>query len=290
MKQKRVVLILGLILLALASVITGIFLQKKAVDETHKLSAASGHEPRALPTVQATLLRGVVTPAITASEHPLSTGTALPSGEFQEQRQTINGILFTATHLRRSDSKVWVDLCFSIPDNRDWMIDSVVFQMDEIKVENDWGASAIELVRWPVNGIQQISDFEHSKEEMVPVQGNDAGTYQTPHRCDAVYSRDVDPSRNYSKITLTIPAVQAFPREGEVCDAASLERVQKALDARNLAIKVQCQAAQQAAGLVIVEKPETMTLEEAEKILHEHDFQIDVNGIRGPWIFTYSFP
>jgi hypothetical protein len=41
-------------------------------------------------------------------------------------------------------------------------------------------------------------------------------------------------------------------------------------------------------GLEVVDKPDSMSLETAQAYLSSQDFYLDLHGVRGPWVFTFT--
>ena len=88
-----------------------------------------------------------------------------------------------------------------------------------------------------------------------------------------------------------IEALAAYPREGEVCDAGYLERLNRALDARAPGLSAECfieeyEGGGGSSGVRLLTWPDSMSREEAETIFYSQEIFLEVHGIRGPWVFT----
>ena len=146
------------------------------------------------------------------------------------------------------------------------------------------GAGLIELIRFPVDGQQQITRYEQGQRNTNYVSAAEA---QPPRRCDhLLFEQPTDP---FTFARLEIERITASPSEGGVCDPAYLNKVQRALDIRQTGITVDCFIQEGSSGLNVVSKPENMTAEEAFAIVYSQEVMEEVNGIRGPWAFDLVY-
>lgn len=143
-----------------------------------------------------------------------------------------------------------------------------------------------EIRKPPVDGIQQIWIFK--PEGGVDIQSVEADGSEPAYRCETIYFEGIAGSPASTLYTLTIEALEATPREGEYCSSAYLRKVQDALDARQTGITIKCIEEEYIDGLEVVTKPETMSMESAKAYISSTDFYLDLNGHRGPWVFTFT--
>jgi hypothetical protein len=208
------------------------------------------------------------------AEHPVPAAAQLT--------QRVNNIEISASNFRLEAAQLLVDVCFEMPDTSDWTVWSAALDGD--KGAGVLSASIpIEVRDLPVEGKQRVIRFDQMGGSVTTWEP--AADSQKGLRCDTLYF-DVQSDQEAAGVTLTIDAIAAYPREGEVCEAAYLEKVQKALDTRYTGIVVQCKIGDGTAGLVIASKPDTLSDTDAEALLYSNDLFLDVHGIRGPWVFT----
>jgi hypothetical protein len=196
--------------------------------------------------------------------------------------QTVNNIAIRVDSFRQDNEQVLIDVCFDLPDNSDWTIWSATLTL-EGKTYTWSGWDPIEIRLPPVDGKQQVTIF--LPEGGIEVSLVDMGVGQTGFRCDTVYFDGVPAGVNSTRYTLTIDALEAAPKEGEECTQAYLEKAQAVLDAKNSGITVKCAEQDYIGGLEIATKPESMSIDEAQSMLYDPEFYLDLNGIRGPWVF-----
>lgn len=168
------------------------------------------------------------------------------------QSQSANGITVTATNFRKEGGQVNVDVCFTMPDDGDWSIWSATLKAGELEISELW---------------------------LNPIEG---GEPNAGLRCDTL-TFEVPSNAKAPVFTLHIGTIGAYPREGEVC-TTYLEKVRKALVARNLGIQVGCQQEDWGEGLEVISKPASMSMEEAKQIIHSTEFFT----LPGPWVFTFT--
>ncbi len=174
--------------------------------------------------------------------------------------QTVNGIEITASNLRRSGNLIFVNVCYPLPDKKDW-------QLREVTLEyGDW------IIR--EYGVEWIQDTGYPATDTTQGQ-----------RCVKLkFAADQHPG--YSGWhRLTIDVLYAEPGEGEYC-TTYLEEIQQALDERGTGITVKC-SEPPVGGVEIVDIPDGMNMEEANEILQSKDFRYSFRAIQGPWIFEF---
>lgn len=197
--------------------------------------------------------------------------------------QTVNGIEVTATNFRREGNQVKADICFVVQDTSDWSIwkASLTYVTNGKSTEvSDFGGIPIELREFPVSGQQRVIKFGAGGEKNVHSEPAVAG--QMGRRCDTLYF-EVPVEVDLSSLKLTIHSIGAYPREGEACDSY-LKKVQKALDARQVGIKLKCIEESWGSSIKVINKPVSMSQDEAEMIAFSDEFFT----IKGPWVFITS--
>ncbi len=198
---------------------------------------------------------------------------------------TAGGIQMTATNFRREADRVLADICFDRPDASDWTIWTATFEARRT-VTSEFGFFPIELRDPEIGGRQQVITFNGSRHT---VTHENASLGARGRRCDSLYF-DLPAGIDLSSFTITIGAIAAAPREGEVCTPGYLRRVQEALDRRITGIRVDCVQQELASGMVeglrVVSSTPSLSIEEAETLLGSQDLFIELHGIEGPWRFT----
>ena len=169
-----------------------------------------------------------------------------------EQVKTANRIEIHLKNVRRANGKLEADLCFSMPDNEDWMLRKLSLRYAGSEQIGDWGSLIIPPIVPAANG-------------------------QPGRRCDSIYFYVPD-SADLSEFTITVYSIDAYPREGMMC--TRIESVQQKLDA--LKIKMVCTSGDHSDSYQIVEKPASMSETEAQTLAME----IIDRTIKGPWEFT----
>ena len=170
--------------------------------------------------------------------------------------QQTGGIDISADRAWRDGKQVNVDVCYTLPDNSDWSI---------------WGASL-------QYAGQTISDFGTT---MLSVQ-EPAGT-QSGKRCDTLSFVDVPPDADLSNVAVVIDALAASPQPEDYC-SIYMPKIQQALSERGVAITLGCSDVNGVQNMQITSKPDTMSQEEAEKIVFSDEFY----SVKGPWSFTFN--
>jgi hypothetical protein len=208
-----------------------------------------------------------------------------PVPQTNTKPQMVNGVEIRFEEAWQEGEAIAVNVCFDLPDDSDWGIWNATLEVDGV-VHPWWTMTSSELRKPPVDDKQEIWEF---KEEggvevyTIPADPNSKG-----YRCDTVFFQNINNPSPSTPYTFSIEALEAAPREGEYCTDAYLEKVQAALDDRQTGITVKCIEDEYMDGLEVVIKPETMSLESAQAYLTSTDFYLDLHGIRGPWVFTFT--
>ena len=215
----------------------------------------------------------------------LETATATVTLDELPQAQTVNGIQIRWMGVQQEEKTLAVNVCFDLPDDSDWTIWDSILTVGEKTYH--WTEMAPTKIRKPpVDGMQEVWTF--LPEGGVQIESVVSEPNPTSYRCETVYFHGATNLPPDVPLMLTIEALVAVPREGESCSSAYLRKVQDALDARQTGITVKCNEEEYIDGLEVVTKPEAMSQEAAQAYLSNPDFYLDLNGRRGPWVFTLT--
>jgi hypothetical protein len=168
-----------------------------------------------------------------------------------------NSIDVSADRAWRDGKQVNVDVCYTLLDNSDWFINSASLQYAGQAIA-DFGDTMLSLQE-PANG-------------------------QPGKRCDTLSFVNVPPDADLSNVAVTIDAIGAAPRPEDYCTIL-MPKIQQALTERGVAITLGCSPdANGTQSMQIMSKPDTMSQEEAEKIVFSDEFYT----MKGPWSFTFN--
>lgn len=234
----------------------------------------AGSAPKAFPAprVQISKLDGS-TNAATVPASPLNHAPIT---------QAVNGIAITVSNPRISGNLFAVDVCFTLPDgNPDWIISRASLQLGEAMI-SDWTTTPIELSFPTAKGEQQIISYD--------ARGNPHVRIETPgvnlpgRRCDG-FAFDLPPTDvRGATAKLSFHSITSSPAEGRYC--AHLAGVQEQLQARGTIIEASCLESQGAVHVKVIRKPESVSLEDAEKLLLSDEWYTKF----GPWTFDLNLP
>lgn len=170
--------------------------------------------------------------------------------------QTVSGIEVQVNRAWRDGKEVHAEVCFTLLDTSDWSI---------------WGAS-LQYV-----GGSTI-DFGSTLLSLQESAGTQAGV-----RCDTLSFFNVPPDANMSTAIVTVDAIAAPPRAEDYC-TIYIHKIQQALNERGIAIQLGCEDSAGVQIMQIVSKPDSMSQEEAERIVYSDEFYT----IKGPWSFVFN--
>jgi len=200
----------------------------------------------------------------------------------EEMMRVVNGMRVTASDLAVNDDQISVRVCFDLPDNRDWTItypDSVVLAINDY--EYPWsGGTLVEMVGFPIDGQQSIAELNGERLEFKTVP---ASPGNTPHLCNVINFEK--PKEAFTSAKLVIHFILGRPRGDGECSPTYIDKAQQVMDSHQPGIIVGC--TEESFGVVVLEKPDDMTLEEADSLLHSREVLIDIQGVRGPWVFDF---
>ena len=170
--------------------------------------------------------------------------------------QLSSGIEVRADRAWRDGKEVNVDVCYTLLDDSDWSIANATLQYP--------GGT--------------IPDFGST---MVSVQEPVAG--QSGIRCDTLSFFNIPPDADLSNVTVAIDAIAAPPRAEDYC-SIYMPKIQQALTERGIAITLNCADVNGVQTMQIASKPDSMSQEEAERIVFSDEFYT----VKGPWSFTFN--
>ena len=170
--------------------------------------------------------------------------------------QQSNGIEVRADRAWRDGKQVNVDVCYTLMDASDWSVSAASLQFP--------GAA--------------ISDFAST---LLSIQEPAEG--QSGIRCDTLTFLNVPPDADLSSATVTVDAIAAFPRAEDYC-SIYMPKIQQVLSERGIAISLDCPDVNGVRSMQIVNKPDTMSQQEAEQIVFSDEFFT----VKGPWSFTFN--
>lgn len=249
--SKKLITLLAIVGVLFATTVMVIILFLNRTGETSlpkKTQISAVEKEPVVPSPTAAERKVVISP--TAALQPTEI-QSLSSGAYVEQVKTAHGIEIHLKNIRHVDNLLKTDICFPLPDNEDWMLNQLSLQYDGIEV-SDWGGIVIEPI--------------------IPAENGKPGM-----RCDMVYF-SLPQSVSLSEFTITVISIWAPAREGSACQRANI--VQQKLAQQG--IQAVCQEGNGIVGYQIVDKPASMSHEEAQKILLEEQFFT----IKGPWEFN----
>jgi hypothetical protein len=168
-----------------------------------------------------------------------------------------SGIEVTADRAWRDGKQVNVNVCYTLLDASDWFISGANLQ---------YAGGAI-----PDFGTTMVSLQE-------PVEG------QSGKRCDTLYFLNVPPDADLSNVSVTIDAIAAPPASAEDYCTIYMPKIQQALIDRGIAITLNCTDVNGVPTMQIAGKPDSMSQEEAERIVYSDEFYT----VKGPWSFNFN--
>ncbi len=166
--------------------------------------------------------------------------------------QVMSGIDVRVDRVWQEGKQVYTDVCFELPDDSDWTIWEASLKYGETEL-HEYGTT--------------LSRFEES---------------QPAKRCD-VLEFYVPPDADLTMATIRIEKFAAFPRQEDYC-TIYMPKIQQVMNERSTGIQLACNEVNSVLTMQIVSKPETMSQEEAERIVYSDEFFT----ISGPWEFTFS--
>lgn len=170
--------------------------------------------------------------------------------------QTVGGFAVSLQRAWREGKQVNAAVCFTLPDASDWTV---------------WNA------HFDYAG-QSVAEFSSS---MLTRKEPDGG--QPGERCDQL-SFYVPPDADLSSASLTIESIGAYPTQDEYC-SLYLPKIQQAMADRGTGVSVNCNDQNGSMVMAITSKPDSMSQEDAEKLVYSEDFYT----VKGPWTFAVTF-
>jgi len=176
--------------------------------------------------------------------------------ELISPNQVVSGIDVRVERAWQDGKQVNADVCYTLPDVSDWTI---------------WKAS----LKYADVVLQEYGTTFLSLQEPT-------GDGQPGLRCDTLEFY-VPPDANLTTVTVNIEALGSFPRQEDYC-GLYMPKIQQTFNERGVAITLACNDVNGVQTMQIVSKPDTMTQEEAEKLVYSDEYFT----IKGPWEFTFN--
>ena len=170
--------------------------------------------------------------------------------------QSVGGINVRVERAWQEGKQVYADVCYTLPDVSDWTIWKANLKYADIVLQ-EYGTTLLSVQEPAADGSGGL-------------------------RCDMLEFY-VPPDANLSAVTVTIESIASYPREGEYC-LIYMPKIQQAFNERGVAITLECNDINGVATMQIVSKPETMSQEEAEKLVYSDEFFT----VKGPWEFSFN--
>jgi hypothetical protein len=170
--------------------------------------------------------------------------------------QSSNGIEVQVKRAWRDGKEINAEVCYTLLDPSNWSIWNASLQYA--------GGSTI--------------DFGST---MLSLQASTEG--QSGVRCDTLSFFNIPPDADLSTAIITVDAITAPPRTEDYC-TIYIYKIQQILDERGIAIQLGCVDSAGVQVMQIVSRPDTMSQEEAERIVFSDEFYT----IKGPWTFVFN--
>ena len=170
--------------------------------------------------------------------------------------QVVGGIDVRVERAWQEGKQVYAAVCYTLPDITDWTIWKASLKYADVVLE-EYGTTLL-----------------NSQEP--------TGDGQLGLRCDTLEFY-VPPDASLTTVTVSIEALASFPRQEDYC-TIYMPKIQQAFNERSVAITLACNNADGIATMQIVDKPESMSQEEAEQLVYSDEFFT----IKGPWEFTFT--
>ena len=170
--------------------------------------------------------------------------------------QLTSGIEVRADKAWRDGKEVNANVCFTLLDGSDWSVSGATLQYSGAAV-TDFSSTLL--------SIQE------------PVEG------QSGLRCDTLSFLNIPPDADLTTVTVTVDAIAAPPRAEDYC-TIYMPKIQQALNDRAITITLGCVDSNGSQVMQILSKPDSMSQEDAEKIVYSDEFYT----VKGPWSFTFN--
>ncbi len=172
----------------------------------------------------------------------------------RELKSTQSGVTMYVAGSRQEGDYYRVDLCFTLPDDRDW---GLAEREEDAVLAVDWVLIPIREEGWMSTNLNEAGEaLERCKMIRFPVQVQDG-----------------------AQLKLTVQKI--YVALDDVLDCPAL---QAKLDAKDSGLVIDCINQPHVSGFDVVVKPEGMTDIAARLLANE----IITEAIRGPWIFEFA--
>ena len=194
------------------------------------------------------------------------------------QTQTNLGIEVSVANYRVQGNEVLVDACYQLPDDLDWTVDkATIVTANSLTLPLSAG-SGLEFTKMLDDSRKRITTFG---ETSITSEDYHESAEVPNYRCDTLYFGPIVENADLSLFILTIHSLIAIPREGQECQMF-VHQVQPALDAKNTGIQIGCAQEEGGARIYVVERPDSMSQEEAEAVVSANTMP---NTLQGEWVF-----
>lgn len=242
-------------------------------DSSSRARASGIYKERSVtPTPLPTAISGVSASAIQKYAH----GRVITQKKF--------GFDISATNFRYENEEIKADVCFQLPSTADWRVWEASLQAGDTNLLLSTIAPR-ELTETLPNGIRRVTTYQHGVSwQDIPHDG------QPDYLCETLAFFSPTPGINLAEIDLAqvklvVQSIGALPREGQEC-SFYLDTVQSRLDAKGVAIKLDCVNQDRGATAIVAQKPANMSQADAETLVSRESMESFI--VQGPWIFPSS--
>lgn len=169
---------------------------------------------------------------------------------------TFDGVTMYVSDAHQEDEHFQVDVCFSLPDDRDWLLTSR-----------------------PDDAVLNVNGHTYTVREEGVLDIKSASDNVGTEKCQYL----LFPVKVEDETNLTLFLKKIYVSEPEKVDCPTL---QKQLDDEKSEIKVLCPTEPNVGGFSVIQKPESMDSEAAYEFAHD----ILTDARRAAWEFHFKFP
>lgn len=200
------------------------------------------------------------------------------------QTVSANGIQISVANFRVENNAFMTDMCHQNLDHNEWTVGLATIEFGDQKIFIT-SAAMLDINRIFEDGSKET--IESTDKLTQSNQENINEKYQAfSYRCDTL-SFNLPPETPLTEVKLTIQYINASLPLSVGC-FEQIETVQYLLDINNAGIQVGCVKSEfenmTPSSFVILEKPESLTMDEAMKIVTTTSN--DLSRVYGPWVFT----
>ncbi len=223
-----------------------------------------------------------ITPTVNMIDTPVGSGITVQAinkyAQTNVATRSAAGIEVSVANFRIASNEILVDACYQLPDELDWTIDRATIITNDSSIINFSGGTGIEFTRTLSGSTRQLTTFEDNK---ILVTEFTADPNLPNYRCDTLSFGPIGDKSKISHLVLTIHSLIDIPGEGSQCQTF-MNRMQPVLVANNGEFQINCAQEIGGAKVSIVQKPDSMSLEEAEGLVAEY---LKPEIYEGEWSF-----